>query len=322
MLSARPYNSELGTRNSKLNIGDILNRIIEKAKELNIEYLENEPMSLHTTFKIGGKARLVVMPKSEEDISALIKECNKNGIRFMVIGNGSNMLVSDNGIDACVILLGKDFSDVYLIDETTVFAQAGAQLIKVCRLALENSLTGLEFAYGIPGSCGGAAFMNAGAYGGEMKDVLVKCNHIDKLGNKGSLEGDELNLSYRHSAYYDNECTITGLTLKLKKGNQADIRAKMDDLLGRRKDKQPLEYPSAGSTFKRPEGYFAGALIEECGLKGFSVGGAQVSEKHAGFVINKGGASCKDVLDLCSHISKTVEEEKGVKLEMEIRVTE
>ena len=303
-------------------IGDILKQIIELAKKLNIEYLENEPMSLHTTFKIGGNARLMVFPKNEEDISVLIKECNDNQIRYMVVGNGSNMLVSDSGIDACVILLGKDFSDVYLIGETTVFAQAGAQLIKVCKLALENELAGLEFAYGIPGSCGGAAFMNAGAYGGEMKDVLYKCSHIDKNGNRGFLEGEELKLSYRHSAYYDNECIITGLYLKLKKGNKAEIKAKMDDLLGRRKKKQPLEFPSAGSTFKRPEGYFAGALIEECGLKGASVGGAQVSEKHAGFVINKGGATCADVLNLCEHISKTVEKEKGVKLEMEIRVTE
>ena len=279
-------------------------------------------MSLHTTFKIGGEARLVVMPKSEEDISALIKACNENEIRYLVVGNGSNMLVSDSGINACVILLGKDFSDVRLIDETTIFAEAGAQLIKVCKLALENGLTGLEFAYGIPGSCGGAAFMNAGAYGGEMKDVLYKCSHIDKNGEKGFLEGEELKLSYRHSAYYDNECIITGLYLKLKKGNKAEIKAKMDDLLGRRKDKQPLEYPSAGSTFKRPEGYFAGALIEECGLKGASVGGAQVSVKHAGFVINTGGASCSDVIALCDKISKTVENEKGVKLEMEIRVTE
>ena len=279
-------------------------------------------MSLHTSFKIGGAARLVVLPKSEEDISALVKACNENQIRYMVVGNGSNMLVSDEGINACVILLGKNFSDVYMIDETTIFAQAGAQLIKACRLALEKGLTGLEFAYGIPGSCGGAAFMNAGAYGGEMKDVLYKCSHIDKNGEKGFLEGNELKLSYRHSAYYENGCIVTGLYMKLQKGDKALIKEKMDDLLGRRKDKQPLEYPSAGSTFKRPEGYFAGALIEECGLKGVSVGGAQVSNKHAGFVINKGGATCSDVLALCEKISQTVEKEKGVKLEMEIRVTQ
>ncbi|MBQ9530623.1 MAG: UDP-N-acetylmuramate dehydrogenase [Eubacterium sp.] len=298
-----------------------MKRIIELAKKLKIEYLENEPMSNHTTFKIGGNARLIVFPESEDDIASLVKECNENAVRYIVVGNGSNMLVSDDGIDACVILLGKGFSDVYLVDETTIFAQAGAQLIKACRLALENGLTGLEFAYGIPGSCGGAAFMNAGAYGGEMKDVLFKCSHIDKQGNKGFLENEELNLSYRHSAYYNNECIITGLFMKLEKGNPKDIKEKMDDLLQRRKDKQPLEYPSAGSTFKRPEGYFAGALIEECGLKGATVGGAQVSEKHAGFVINKGGATCNDVLELCKKVEETIEKEKGVKLEMEIRVT-
>ena len=295
--------------------------LIRFLDENKIKYTENEPMSSHTSFKIGGAARLVAEPKSADEIVLIVKECRKLGVRYMAVGNGSNLLVDDGGIDACVILLGKDFADVRLIDDTTIYAQAGAMLKKVCLLALENSLTGLEFAYGIPGSCGGAAFMNAGAYGGEMKDVLYKCDHITADGECGFLEGDDLNLGYRHSAYYDNGCIVTGLYLKLEKGDKAEIKAKMDDLLGRRKDKQPLEYPSAGSTFKRPTGYFAGALIEECGLKGASVGGAQVSEKHAGFVINKGGATCKDVLDLCKKVSDTVYENKGVRLEMEIRVT-
>ena len=256
-------------------------------------------MSNHTTFKIGGNAAVVVLPKSENEIASVIKECNRLGIRYMTVGNGSNLLVSDDGIDACVILLGKDFSDVTLIDGDTIFAQAGASLTKVCRTALENSLTGLEFAYGIPGSCGGGAFMNAGAYGGELKDVLVKCDHIDQNGEKGTLCGDGLKLSYRHSAYYDNGCTITGVYFKLKKGNPDEIK----------------------STFKRPEGYFAGALIEECNLKGTTIGGAQVSTKHAGFVINTGGATCNDVLALCKQVSDTVYKEKGVRLEMEVRVT-
>ncbi|MBQ7203272.1 MAG: UDP-N-acetylmuramate dehydrogenase [Eubacterium sp.] len=298
-----------------------MTELIQFLNKQNIKYTENEPMAEHTTFKIGGPARLIAEPKSEDEIAAVVKKCNELGVRYMAIGNGSNLLVSDEGIDACVILLGKEFADVRLIDDTTIFAQSGAQLIKACRLALDNSLTGLEFAYGIPGSCGGAAFMNAGAYGGEMKDVLYKCDHITNSGDKSCLEGEDLKLSYRHSAYYDNGCIITGLYLKLKKGDRDEIRAKMDDLLSRRKDKQPLEYPSAGSTFKRPEGYFAGALIEECNLKGASVGGAQVSTKHAGFVINTGGATCKDVLDLCKKVSDTVQNEKGVKLEMEIRVT-
>lgn len=279
-------------------------------------------MSAHTTFKVGGNARLMVFPKSENEAAEVIKCCNESNIRFIAIGNGSNLLVSDKGIDACVICFGNDFSEIKLIDDEIIFAQSGVSLMKLCRFALQNELSGLEFAYGIPGSCGGAAFMNAGAYGGEMKDVLYKCSHIDRNGCIGSLSGADLKLSYRHSAYYDNGCTITGLYLKLKKGSRELIKSKMDELLQRRKDKQPLEYPSAGSTFKRPEGYFAGALIEECGLKGKAIGGAAVSEKHAGFVINKGGATCSDIIELCNFCSEKVFKEKGVKLEMEIRITE
>lgn len=278
-------------------------------------------MSRHTTFKIGGNAGLVVYPESEKQISEIVKACKASGIRLLAVGNGSNLLVDDKGIDACVMILDEHFSEIRLVDEETVFAAAGAMLIKLCRFAYKNGLSGLEFAYGIPGSCGGAAFMNAGAYGGEMKDVLYKCSHIDSDGNTGYLENDDLKLSYRHSAYYDNECVITGLYLKLKKADKSEIKEKMDDLISRRRAKQPLEYPSAGSTFKRPEGYYAGALIQECGLKGRSVGGARISEKHAGFVINTGGATCNDVLELCRICSDTVYEKKGVRLEMEIRVT-
>ncbi|MCM1286535.1 MAG: UDP-N-acetylmuramate dehydrogenase [Acetobacter sp.] len=298
-----------------------MTQLIELCKKLNCEYAEYEPMNKHTTFKIGGNARLVVYPSSLEQISAIVKETEKNNVRLITIGNGSNLLVDDNGIDACVMILDDRFGKIHLIDDETLFVQSGAMLIKLCRFALEHELTGLEFAYGIPGTCGGGAFMNAGAYGGEMKDVLYKCQHIDQNGNIAELEGDELKLSYRHSAYYDNGCIITGLYLKLKRGDKSEIKAKMDDLILRRRDKQPLEFASAGSTFKRPEGYFAGALIQECGLKGKTVGGAQVSEKHAGFVINRGGATCSDVLELCKYCSDTVLREKGVKLEMEIRVT-
>lgn len=298
-----------------------MTNIIEFAKQNNIEYLENEPMSNHTTFKIGGAARLMLVPNSEEQIQQIVKECSKQGVRYITVGNGSNLLVADEGIDAVVILLGKDFADVKLIDDTTIYAQAGASLIKVCRFALENGLSGLEFGYGIPGSCGGGAFMNAGAYGGELKDVLYRCDHIDANGEKGMLQNEELKLGYRYSAYYENGCIVTGVYMKLKKADKDEIKAKMDDYMDRRKSKQPLEYPSAGSTFKRPEGYFAGALIEQCNLKGASVGGAQVSEKHAGFVVNTGGATCKDVLDLCQMVSNTVKTETGVDLEMEIRVT-
>lgn len=298
-----------------------MEQLIKLCEKFNCKYLQNEKMSLHTTFKIGGNARLVVYPQNEEQISELVKCAKAENVRLIAIGNGSNLLVDDGGIDACVLILGEPFSQIKLIDDETIYAKAGAKLIALCRFAYEHSLSGLEFAYGIPGSAGGAAFMNAGAYGGEMKDVLYKCEHIDKNGDIGFLENDGLKLSYRHSAYYDNGAVITGLYLKLKKGEKSEIKEKMDDLIGRRRAKQPLEYPSAGSTFKRPEGYFAGALIEQCNLKGKSVGGAQVSEKHAGFVINKGGATCKDVLDLCKYCSDKVMEETGVKLEMEIRVT-
>lgn len=298
-----------------------MTELIELLNKLKCDYAENEPMNRHTTFRIGGNARLVVYPESEEQISQIVKCCRAYDIRLITIGNGSNLLVADEGIDACVMILDDHFAQIRMLDDETIFVTAGTMLIKVCRFALEHSLTGLEFAYGIPGSCGGGAFMNAGAYGGEMKDVLYKCTHIDSEGNQGSLEGDALKLSYRHSAYYDNGCIITGLYLKLKKGDKTEIKAKMDDLLSRRRDKQPVEFPSAGSTFKRPEGNFAGALIQQCNLKGKSVGGAQISEKHAGFVINKGGATCADVLSLCSLCSDTVYKETGVRLEMEIRVT-
>ena len=299
-----------------------MNIICEYVKNEGISYIENEPMALHTTFKIGGPARLAVFPKNENEISDVIKKCKEENVRYMVVGNGSNLLVADEGIDAVVILLGKEFGEVKLIDDTTIFAEAGAPLMKVCRFALENGLSGLEFAYGIPGSCGGGAFMNAGAYGGELGDVMFRCDHIDKDGNKGSLEGDDLKLAYRHSAYYENGCVITGAYFKMQKADKEEIKAKMNDYMSRRRDKQPLEYPSAGSTFKRPEGNFAGALIEQCGLKGTSVGGAEISTKHAGFVINKGGATCKDVLDLCKKVADTVKAEKGIDLEMEVRVTE
>lgn len=299
-----------------------MNRICEYVKNEGISYIENESMALHTTFKIGGPARLAVFPKNENEISDVIKKCKEENVRYMVVGNGSNLLVADEGIDAVVILLGKEFGEVKLIDDTTIFAEAGASLMKVCRFALENGLSGLEFAYGIPGSCGGGAFMNAGAYGGELSDVMFRCDHIDKDGNKGSLEGDDLKLAYRHSAYYENGCVITGAYFKMQKADKEEIKAKMNDYMSRRRDKQPLEYPSAGSTFKRPEGNFAGALIEQCGLKGASVGGAEISTKHAGFVINKGGATCKDVLDLCKKVADTVKAEKGIDLEMEVRVTE
>lgn len=298
-----------------------MTELVDFLKKIKCDYAVDEPMSKHTTFKIGGNAKVVAYPSSEEQISQIVKFTKENEIRLLTVGNGSNLLVADEGIDACVMILDDHFAGIKLIDDETIFALSGTLLIKVCRFAYENGLSGLEFAYGIPGSCGGGAFMNAGAYGGEMKDVMFRCSHIDQNGDRGFLEGDDMRLGYRHSAYYDNGCIITGVYLKLKKADKAEIKSKMDDFMSRRREKQPLEYPSAGSTFKRPEGYFAGTLIEECNLKGKRVGGAEVSEKHAGFVINKGNATCKDVLDLCELVSDTIKKEKGVSLEMEIRVT-
>lgn len=295
-------------------------KIVSFAKQSGAYVEENAPMSKYTSFKTGGNARVLIIPESAEMLSDLIKLCKEQGVNPLVMGNGSNLLVTDKGIDGVVIKIGSTMSSIELIGDDTVKCSAGAQLKSLCSFALEHSLSGLEFAYGIPGTLGGAVYMNAGAYGGEMKDVLVSCTHIDSDGNMGELSGDELSLGYRHSVYTDNGFTVVSAVLKLKKGNADEIKAAMDDKLFRRRDKQPLEFPSAGSTFKRPEGYFAGALIEECGLKGYTVGGAQVSEKHAGFVINRGGATSDDILRLIEYIKKTVYEKFGVLLEPEVKI--
>lgn len=297
-------------------------KIYDYAKSIGCPSQRDVPMSKYTTFRIGGNASVMLTPTTDEQLASIIKKCKEDNIKPFIIGNGSNMLISDKGLDTVVINMCRPNPKIELVNGDTVVCDAGATMSRVCNFALENGLTGLEFAFGIPGSAGGAAYMNAGAYGGEMKDVLVECRHIDSDGNFGSLKGEELGLAYRTSAYEHNGYIITTLVMKLSKGNKDEIRAKMQELLQRRKDKQPLEYPSAGSTFKRPEGYFAGALIEECGLKGYSVGGAQVSEKHAGFVINKGDASAKDVLDLIKYIQDKVLSEKGVMLEPEVRLIE
>ena len=292
----------------------------------------NELLADHCTFRIGGPADIFIKPCDEIQLCRAVAFCKEQGARYYLLGNGSNILFEDAGFRGAVLDLtamktgigmkenipGEESGVVYC----NVTVGAGMKLSTLCNFALNHSCTGLEFAYGIPGSCGGAAFMNAGAYGGEMKDVLVRCTHIDQDGKSGQLAGEDLHLTYRHSAYYDNGCIITGLELRLQPGDPAEIKAKMDDLIGRRREKQPIEYPSAGSTFKRPPGHFAGALIDQCGLRGTSVGGARVSEKHAGFVINTGGATCADVLALCRQCREKVLAETGVELEMEIRVTE
>ena len=292
--------------------------IFNLAEILGCEARRNEPMSKHTSFKIGGNADAYIKVNNLSKLSAILKECQISDVDYMLLGNGSNLLVSDDGIRGAVIRLDGDFRKITLVDDTTIFCGAGATLAYLCKFALNCGLTGLEFAWGIPGTVGGAVFMNAGAYDGEMKDVVHSVSHISPSGEIGRIENDDLKFGYRTSVYRSNNMIITGVTLKLKKGNPDEIRAKMDDYMSRRSTKQPLEYPSAGSVFKRPEGNFAGALIEQCGLKGKTCGGAQVSEKHAGFIINKSNATAKDVRDLIGEIQKTVSDKTGYNLECEL----
>lgn len=292
--------------------------IFNLAEILGCEARKYEPMSKHTSFKIGGNADVYIKVNNLSKLSTILKECLASDVDYMILGNGSNLLVSDDGIRGVVIRLDGDFRKITLLDDTTIFCGAGATLAYLCKFALNCGLSGLEFAWGIPGTVGGAVFMNAGAYDGEMKDVVHSVSHISPSGEIGRTEKENLNFGYRTSVYRSNNMIITGVTLKLKKGNPDEIRAKMDDYMSRRSTKQPLEYPSAGSVFKRPEGNFAGALIEQCGLKGKTCGGAQVSEKHAGFIINKSNATSKDVRDLIGEIQKTVSEKTGYNLECEL----
>lgn len=291
----------------------------EFLKTLDCTFLKNAPLKNYTTFKTGGECPVLITPKSAKALSEIVKYFKEKALPFTVLGNGSNVLVSDCGTECAVIRIADGLCELYLADEETVFCGAGVKLSALCKFALENSLSGLEFAYGIPGTCGGALFMNGGAYGGEMKDVTVRVCHIDKCGKAGELSGDELEFSYRHSAYEKNGFIITGAYFKLKKAPKEDIKAKMDDLISRRREKQPLEYPSAGSTFKRPTGYFAGGLIEQCGLKGFSFGGARVSEKHAGFIINYNNATTDDIKTLIELVKQDVFKKTGIMLEPEVR---
>lgn len=292
--------------------------IIKIANDFGAEVYEQFPLSKITSFQTGGNADVLILPNSAEALQAMLSACKMLGMRYCVIGNGSNLLVSDSGVRSIVFRLGAPMAKMELLEDGKIRCEAGASLTALCNFALKHGLSGLEFAYGIPGSAGGAAYMNAGAYGGEMKDVLLSCRHIAADGTMGTFSGADLQLGYRKSVYTGGSYIITELLLQLKSGEPDMIRAAMEDKMQRRKDKQPLEYPSAGSTFKRPTGYFAGALIEECGLKGLTVGGAQVSEKHAGFVINKGGATTADILELIHRIQETVYAEKGIQLQTEV----
>lgn len=276
----------------------------------------DEPMKKHTTFRVGGPADILVQPKGTE-LAAVIRLCRKYDVPYQVIGNGSNLLVGDRGIRGLVIeMLSKE--DEICVEDDCITVGAGMLLSKTANRATEHGLTGMEFAAGIPGSIGGAVVMNAGAYGGEMKDILTAVTVLDQEGNEKILSAEELELGYRTSCILKKGYIVTGAKIKLKHGEETAIRARMEELKKQRVEKQPLEYPSAGSTFKRPEGYFAAKLIEDAGLKGCARGGAQVSEKHAGFVVNKGDATAKDVCELTDYIKSEVMEKFGVGLELEV----
>ncbi len=278
---------------------------------------ENEPMKKHTTFRIGGPARFFAEPSGKDELIELLKTAKKHGIKPFIFGRGSNLLVSDEGIDTLVISLGEKFSEIKM-NGNTIYADAGASLSSIAQKAKNASLSGFSFASGIPGSLGGAVYMNAGAYGGEMKDVVTKSYYLDEDFNV--KECIDHGFSYRKSFYTDKDYIIIGAEISLSYGDKEKIAEEMNILAQKRREKQPVTYPSAGSTFKRPEGYFAGALIEGAGLKGYKIGGAEVSTLHAGFVINTGDATFSDVTDLISHIQKTVFEKDGVILETEVKI--
>lgn len=293
-------------------VKDSLNRFLPED-----QIKTQEMMSRHTTFKVGGPADCLVSPSDEKQLGDIIRYLNKVEIPYFVVGNGSNLLVSDAGYRGVIIKIGDDMARV-TVDGDRIHAGSGASLARVARAALDAGLTGLEFAAGIPGTVGGALIMNAGAYDGEMKMVVEEVTVLDVEGNLLTLDNSTMEFGYRTSALKNQKFVATGCTFLLKKGNPEEIKAKMDDFAQRRREKQPLEFPSAGSTFKRPEGHFAGKLIQDAGLAGFSVGGAQVSEKHCGFVINKEDATAKDIKVLIGFVQDKVKDTFGVDLEPEV----
>lgn len=290
-------------------------------EKIGCEHLIDEPMSAHTSFKIGGAADVFLRPADENTAALVLRKMHLLGVPLTIIGRGSDLLVSDAGIRGAVLSLDERTAMPQLTGDCEITCPAGAPLSALADFAQKNSLSGLEFSWGIPGSVGGAVYMNAGAYGGEMRDVLFSADYLDENGGRHTLSADQLELGYRHSFFTEHdEYLIVSAVCRLKRGDPAQIRAKMDDLMERRCGKQPLEYPSAGSTFKRPEGAYASALIDGCGLKGLRVGGAMVSKKHAGFLINYDNATCNDVLGLIEAVKREVREKTGHNLECEIKL--
>lgn len=279
-----------------------------------------EEMKKHTTFKIGGPADMFLDCSSEDELIRGIRLCKEYNVPYMVIGNGSNLLVSDNGIEGMVFVVGEKMKKVS-VSGNVITAEAGCLLVSLSNEAQKNSLSGLEFAAGIPGTVGGGIYMNAGAYGGELKDTVKSVTYIDENGELKTASAEELMFSYRKSMFSKRNCVIVSAEFELVKGDFEKIREEMKEYNKRRREKQPIESPSAGSTFKRPEGYFAGKLIQDSGLQGHRIGGAEVSKKHAGFVINTGDAKASDVLELIDYVKKTVFEKYGVELEPEVRIT-
>lgn len=292
------------------------NIVAERAAALGCTVINEALLKNYTTFKVGGKCGMIKL-NSAASCGELVKLMNELGEEFIVLGKGSNVIADDNGTEKTVLLIGDEMSDIDIEDDI-IRCGAGASLTAVCRAALKAELTGLEFAYGIPGSVGGGVYMNAGAYGGEIKDIILYAEAVSRSnGSVRRFSPEEMELSYRHSRFMQDDHIITSAAFKLAHGNADEIKAKMNELMDKRRTKQPLEYPSAGSTFKRPEGSYASLLIEQCGLKGMSVGGAEVSTKHSGFIINKGGATSADILALIEKVREIVREKTGYELECE-----
>ncbi len=284
------------------------------------EFFYDEPMRNHTSFCLGGPAKLLIKPKDEETLIEILREIKKNNYNFYILGNCTNIIVKDKGFDGIIIKLKNKLKDLKKVSDTEIYAGAGVSLKKVSEFAMENSLTGLEFAHGIPGSLGGGVVMNAGAYDGEMKNVIKSVRLLDENFKVIEVSCKDMNFSYRHSLVQERDLVVLGATFSLSPGNKDDIREKYEEFDKRRADKQPLDLPSAGSTFKRPTGYFAGKLIDDSGLRGFTHNGAGISEKHCGFVVNKNNATAKDVLETIEIVQKVVHDKFGVNLEREVKI--
>lgn len=284
------------------------------------DFFYNEPMKNHTSFCVGGPAKLLIKPRDEEALLEILKSIRKNNYKYYILGNCTNIIVRDKGFDGIIIKLKNKLNDVKKVSDKEIYAGTGASMKKISEFAMENSLTGLEFAHGIPGSLGGAIVMNAGAYDGEIKNVVKSVKLLDEDLNVIEVPGEEMNFSYRHSLVQERDLIVLGATFSLEDGDKNEIREKYEDFDQRRADKQPLDMPSAGSTFKRPTGYFAGKLIDDSGLRGFTHKGAGISEKHCGFVVNKNKATAQDVLETIEIVQKVVHDKFDVTLEREVKI--